>query len=87
MSYRVEITLTAEGEISKKLESYLIDRLNKRIRKKLESDPKAYGKALRGPLAWVWEFYFEKRWRVLYTVDENRKTVTIIGLKHKDEFR
>jgi len=85
MTYRIETTETAQKEISKKLEAYLIDRLDKKV-KKLEIDPRAYGKALKGPLAWVWELYFEKRWRILYTINENQKLVTIVGLKHKDEF-
>lgn len=85
MSYKIEITETAQKEISKKLETYLIDRLDKKI-KKLEIDPRSYGKSLRGPLAWVWELYFEKRWRILYTINENQKKVVIVGLKHKDEF-
>ena len=50
MVYKIEITGTAQKEISKKLEGYLIDRLDKKI-KKLEADPRAYGKSLRGPLA------------------------------------
>ena len=49
MVYRIGITETAQKEISKKLEYHLIDRLNKRI-KKLENEPKIFGKPLRGPI-------------------------------------
>ncbi len=84
MSYRIEITETVQKEISKKLESHLIDRLNERI-KKLESEPKIYGKPLRRPLAGIWEIRFEKRWRILYRIFEDQKLVMIIGFKHKDE--
>jgi addiction module RelE/StbE family toxin len=84
MNYRIEITETIQKEISKKLESHLIDRLNERI-KKLESEPKIYGKPLRRPLAGIWEIRFEKRWRILYRIFEDEKLVIIIGFKHKDE--
>jgi len=33
MAYRIEVTETAEKEIAKKLELYLIERLDKRIKK------------------------------------------------------
>ena len=84
MTYSIEITETAQKEIAKKLEAYLIDRLDKRI-KKLEIEPNIYGKPLRGPLAGIWEIRFEKRWRIFYKIDENKKIVYIVGLKHKDE--
>ena len=84
MAYRIEITETVQKEISKKLEPYMIDRLDERIRK-LESEPKIYGKPLRRPLAGIWEIRFEKRWRILYRIFEDEKTVMIIGFKHKDE--
>ena len=84
MAYKIEITETAQKEIAKKLELYLIERLDKRI-KKLEIEPNIYGKPLRGPLAGTWEIRFENRWRVFYKIDENKKIVYIIGLKHKDE--
>ncbi len=60
VAYKIEITETAQKEIIKKLEPYLIDRLDKRIRK-LELEPKIYGKPLRGPLAGIWEIRFEHR--------------------------
>ena len=84
MSYRIEITETVQKEISKKLESHLIGRLDERV-KKLESEPKIYGKPLRWPLAGIWEIRFEKRWRILYRIFEDEKLVMIIGFKHKDE--
>jgi mRNA-degrading endonuclease RelE of RelBE toxin-antitoxin system len=44
------------------------------------------GKPLRGPLACYWELYFEKRFRIIYSIDEEQKTVHIEAVKHKDEF-
>ena len=84
MAYRIEITETAQKEIAKKLEAYLVERLYKRL-KKLEFEPKIYGKPLRWPLAGIWEIYFENRWRVLYRVDDAQELVSVIGFKHKDE--
>ncbi|MBI4173518.1 MAG: type II toxin-antitoxin system mRNA interferase toxin, RelE/StbE family [Candidatus Aenigmarchaeota archaeon] len=84
MGYRIIITETAQQEIAKKLEPFLIERLDKRIRK-LELEPKIYGKPLRGPLAGIWEIRFENRWRIFYKVDDGQKLVQIVGLRHKDE--
>ena len=84
MIYKIEITETAQKEMAKKLEPHLIERLNNRV-KKLEIEPKVYGKPLRTPLAGIWEIRFEKRWRVLYVIYEDKKTVAVVGLKHKDE--
>ena len=84
MVYRIEITETAQKEIYKKLEGHLIDRLHHRI-KKLEVEPKIYGKPLRGPLAGIWEIRFENRWRLWYKVYDNQQLVEIVGFKHKDE--
>lgn len=84
MVYRVEITETAQKEMLKKLGPHLIDRLNKRV-KKLETEPRVYGKPLKGPLAGIWEIRFEKRWRVFYRIYDDQKLVRITGLKHKDE--
>ena len=84
MDYSIEITETAQKEIRKKLEPHLIDRLDKRM-KKLEEDPKSYGKPLRGNLSSTWEIYFEKRYRILYQIFEEERIVVITGVKHKDE--
>ena len=84
MTYKLEVTETAQKEIYSKLESHLIDRLNKRI-KKLEFEPKIFGKPLKGPLAGIWEIRFEKRWRIWYKVGDSQQLVEIIGFKHKDE--
>jgi mRNA-degrading endonuclease RelE of RelBE toxin-antitoxin system len=44
-----------------------------------------YAKPLRVPLAGIWEIYFEKKWRILFEIDENEKVIIIVGFKHKDE--
>ncbi|MBU0898191.1 MAG: type II toxin-antitoxin system RelE/ParE family toxin [Nanoarchaeota archaeon] len=84
MVYRIDITETAQKEIFKKLEPFLIERLDKRI-KKLEDEPKIYGKPLKRPLIGIWEIRFEKRWRVWYKINDDQKLVEIVGFKHKDE--
>lgn len=86
MSYVIEITETASFEIKKKIDKHLRDRLEKKVQK-LENDPKIYGKPLRYPLAGIWEIYFEKRYRILYMINEENKIVRIVGLKHKDEMQ
>ena len=33
-----------------------------------------------------WELYFEKRFRIIYTIDLNNHIVNIEAVWHKDEF-
>lgn len=54
--------------------------------RKLQENPDLHGKPLRGLLHGYWELYFEKRFRILYTIDYKEQTVTIEAVKHKDEF-
>ncbi|MBL7169923.1 MAG: type II toxin-antitoxin system RelE/ParE family toxin [Candidatus Aenigmarchaeota archaeon] len=86
MDYQVKVPLKVQREIKKKLDKYLQKRMDKKMQK-LKKNPKTFGKPLRFPLAGVWEIYFEKRWRVLYFIDEKNKIIQIIGLKHKDEMK
>jgi len=39
----------------------------------------------RVPLAGIWEIYFEKRWRLLFEINENDNVIIIVRFKHKDE--
>ncbi len=54
--------------------------------RKLKENPDLYGKPLRGRLHGHWELYFEKRFRILYTINYKEKVVMIETIKHKDEF-
>lgn len=82
--YEVMIPEPIEKELLKRFNTSMLRRLHKRI-KKLETAPDVYGKPLRGPLAGIWEIYFEHRWRVLYTIDYQRKIVILRAVKHKNE--
>lgn len=85
MAYTVIVPESIQKIVNKKLKSKeLVNRFYKKL-KKLERAPTSYGKPLRYPLAGVWEIYFERRWRILFKVDEENKRVSIIALKHKDE--
>ncbi len=84
MDYKVIIPEKIQRIIDKKLDKHLKDRLYKKLLK-LEVAPQSYAKPLRHPLEGIWEIYFEKRWRVLFRIGENEKTVVIVGFKHKDE--
>ncbi len=42
---------------------------------KLEIAPHSYAKPLRHPLAGIWAIYFEKRWRVLFEIDESENII------------
>lgn len=84
MSYRIEITEPCENRL-RKLNKELQKHFTNKIRK-LGENPTVYGKPLRGVLHGYWELYFEKKFRILYTIDIEKKIVTIEALKHKDEF-
>lgn len=84
--YEIVIPEPVEKELNKRFDIHMLKRLHKRI-EKLETAPDVYGKPLRGR----WRAYgkstsnFERRWRVLYTIDYERKVVTLRAVKHKDE--
>ncbi|MDD5143922.1 type II toxin-antitoxin system RelE/ParE family toxin [Methanoregula sp.] len=53
---------------------------------KLSENPELHGKPLRTPLHGYWELYFEKSFRIIYTIDFKNSVVYIEAIKHKDEF-
>jgi mRNA-degrading endonuclease RelE of RelBE toxin-antitoxin system len=84
MQYEIVIPYKIQRIIDKKCDKHLKDRLFTKLLK-LEDTPRSYAKPLRVPLAGIWEIYFEKRWRILFEIDENEKIIIIVGFKHKDE--
>ncbi len=84
MPYEIIIPDKIQRIIDKKCDKHLKKRLFTKLLK-LETSPQSYAKPLRVPLAGIWEIYFEKRWRVLFEIDENNKSIIIVGFKHKDE--
>jgi mRNA-degrading endonuclease RelE of RelBE toxin-antitoxin system len=84
MPYEIIIPDKIQRVIYKKCDQHMIKRLLKKLLK-LENSPQLYAKPLRVPLAGIWEIYFEKRWRVLFEIDESNKSIIIVGFKHKDE--
>lgn len=83
--YQIDITAPAEKKL-RKFDKEIQRRFAKKIRK-LKENPTAFGKPLRGVLAGYWELYFERSFRIIYTISEEDKTVTIEALLHKNEFR
>lgn len=84
MVYEVIISPTAEEDL-KKFNHELQRRFFNKI-EKLKEYPDIHGKPLRKPLAGKWELRFEKRWRIVYKIDEEEKRVEIVAIWHKDEF-
>ena len=84
MQYEIIIPDKIQRIIDKKCDKHLKNRLFKKLLK-LENKPRSYAKPLRVPLAGIWEIYFEKRWRILFEINENEKVIIIVGFKHKDE--
>ncbi|MFB6089375.1 MAG: type II toxin-antitoxin system RelE/ParE family toxin [Candidatus Aenigmatarchaeota archaeon] len=84
MPYRIEIKKPAEKWF-KKYPREIQKRFTKKILK-LEKDPEKRGKPLSGGLSGYWELYFERKFRIVYTIDKKNEIVYIEGVRHKDEF-
>ena len=83
-NYAIKMTPTAEDDLiifNKELQRRFFNKVEK-----LKQDPRAYGKPLRRPLAGKWEMRFEKRWRIVYVINETDKQVEIEAISHKDDF-
>jgi mRNA-degrading endonuclease RelE of RelBE toxin-antitoxin system len=86
MTYEIVIPDKLQRIIDKKLDKHLKGRLYKKL-VKLEITPHSYAKPLRQPLGGIWEIYFEKRWSVLFEIDESEHIIVVVGFKHKNEIR
>jgi len=84
MGYEIIISPTAEEDL-KKFNRELQRRFFKKI-EKLGKHPDAHGKPLRRPLSGKWELRFERRWRIVYKIDEEKNLVEIVAIWHKDDF-
>lgn len=84
MAYIVILSPTAEWDL-KQFDKEMQRRFYNKIAK-LKDYPDSYGKPLRHSLAGNWELRFEKRWRIIYQINEQEKHVEIIAIWHKDEF-
>ncbi len=82
--FDIEITGPAE-EWLKKYDKNIQRRFANKIRK-LKEHPELHGKPLRAPLHGYWEIYFEKRFRIVYSIDIEKHIVSIEAIKHKDDF-
>lgn len=84
MAYNIIVSPTAEEDL-KRFDLELQRRFYNKI-EKLKEYPAIYGKPLRWPLTGRWELRFERRWRIVYIIDEQNKQVKIVAIWHKDEF-
>jgi mRNA interferase RelE/StbE len=82
--YRIVIRRPAEDRL-KGYNKEIQKRFAQKIRK-LSENPDIHGKPLIGSLYGLWEIYFERKFRILYTIDIERKEVIIEAIKHKDDF-
>ncbi|OFV67326.1 MAG: plasmid stabilization system [Candidatus Syntrophoarchaeum caldarius] len=83
-TYTIKIKEAAEKRL-KRYDKEIQRRFASKIRK-LSENPEVHGKPLRKPLHGYWELRFERRFRIIYTINHAEKTVTIEAIKHKDEF-
>ena len=82
-TYIIRINDPAE-EWLKKYDKNIQRKFANKIRKSKEN-PELHGKPLRKPLHGTWELYFEKKFRIYYTIDKVNLIVYIEGIYHKDE--
>ncbi|MDO8872611.1 MAG: type II toxin-antitoxin system RelE/ParE family toxin [Methanoregula sp.] len=82
-TFSIKIKEPAE-EWLKKYDKNIQQRFVNKIRK-LKENPELYGKPLRKPLHGYWEIYFEKKFRIFYTIDRVNQVVYIEAINHKDE--
>jgi len=80
--YQIIIKDPAE-EWLKKYDLNIQRRFASKIRK-LSHYPEIYGKPLRKPLHGYWELYFERKFRIIYSIDLINHIVYIEAIKHKD---
>ena len=83
-SFSIRIKEPAE-EWLRKYDKEIQRRFGTKIRK-LKEHPEIHGKPLRKPLHGYWELYFEKRFRIVYSIDMIQHIVYIEAIQHKDEF-
>ena len=82
--YRIVIRKPAEYRLigyDKEIQRRFVQKI-----RKLSNYPDIHGKPLRGSLHGLWEVYFERKFRILYTIDIEKGEVIIEAIKHKDEF-
>ncbi|GAB6284090.1 MAG: hypothetical protein STSR0009_02890 [Methanoregula sp.] len=82
-TFFIKIKEPAE-EWLKKYDKNIQRRFGNKIRR-LQENPELYGKPLRKPLHGYWEIYFEKKFRIFYTIDRVNHVVYIEAINHKDE--
>jgi mRNA-degrading endonuclease RelE of RelBE toxin-antitoxin system len=82
--FSIEITNAAKKRLLR-FDKEMQRRFAKKVLK-LKKDPETYGKPLRNVLSGSWEVYFEKRFRILYSIDREKSKVIIESILHKDEF-
>jgi mRNA-degrading endonuclease RelE of RelBE toxin-antitoxin system len=68
----------------KKYDKNIQQRFANKIRR-LKESPELHGKILRKPLHGYWEIYFEKKFRIYYTINRVNYIVCIEAINHKDE--
>jgi mRNA-degrading endonuclease RelE of RelBE toxin-antitoxin system len=83
-TYNVRIKEPAEEWLNR-YDKNIQQHFAKKIRK-LKESPELHGKPLRAPLHGYWELYFEKSFRIIYSINLEDRIVYIEAIKHKDEF-
>jgi mRNA interferase RelE/StbE len=83
LAWRVEISRTAEKQIKKldrQIQADLVGYLRERIQE--ASNPRQYGKALRGEKRGMWR-YRVGDYRIICNIRDPEKTVVVLALGHR----
>ncbi len=83
-NYEVKVMPTAEEDL-RKFDKEFQRRFVNKI-EKLKFFPEIYGKPLGNVMHGKWELRFEKRWRIIYIIDEVKKIVEVHFIWHKKDF-
>ncbi|MBN1763042.1 MAG: type II toxin-antitoxin system RelE/ParE family toxin [Methanomicrobia archaeon] len=84
VKFAINIKEPAENRL-KKYDKEIQKRFATKIRK-LKENPAIHGKPLRGVLRGYWELYFERRYRIIYTIDYKAQIVRSKQLNTKMNF-
>jgi mRNA-degrading endonuclease RelE of RelBE toxin-antitoxin system len=85
--YRVNVTRTAARQLTDRLPESIAAACLEFLYGPLASDPHRVGAPLRKPFEGYWRAR-RGEYRVRYTVDDQRKTVTVVDISHRrDAYR
>ncbi|MDZ7642071.1 MAG: type II toxin-antitoxin system RelE/ParE family toxin [Desulfurivibrio sp.] len=81
MIWRVEFTPDAEKELAR-LDKEAVREIRRFLRERVEPDPRAFGKSLRGQLREFWRWRVGA-YRILGRIEDDKLLVLVVKLGHR----